>query len=112
MNLNRCLIVDDDELARESLSLLLSGVSCEMARDGNEAIAKFEKALDDGGRFDLVFLDIVMPDLNGHETGKALRRREKDRNIPVNERTKIVMLTALNSPNDVMESMMSSQSAA
>ncbi|GAM09018.1 hybrid signal transduction histidine kinase L [Geobacter sp. OR-1] len=112
MDLHKCLIVDDEELARETLSLLLTGVECEMAKDGNEAVAKFEKSLDDGNRFDLVFLDIVMPELNGHETGKALRKREKDRNIPVGERTKIVMLTALNSPNDVMESMMSSQSSA
>ncbi|WP_246559170.1 response regulator [Citrifermentans pelophilum] len=112
MDLMKCLIVDDDELARETISVQLAGVDCEMAKDGNEAVAKFEASLDNGPRIDLVLLDIMMPDMNGHETGKAIRQRERDRNIPASERTKIVMLTALNTPDDVMQSMISSQSSA
>jgi two-component system chemotaxis response regulator CheY len=112
MDLVKCLIVDDDQVARETLALLLAGVECIMAADGNEGISEFTEALESGKHFDLVFLDIMMPGINGHETGKMMRQIEKDQNIPVAERTKIVMLTALNTPKDVMESMMSSQSSA
>jgi len=108
----KCLIVDDDEVVRESLSLLLDGIECIMAVDGKEGVSRFQEAIGSGNHFDLVFLDIMMPEMNGHEAGKILRQLEKENNIPVGNRSKIVMLTVLNTPKDVMESMMSSQPSA
>jgi len=112
MDLQRCLIVDDDEVGRCLVAQNLSGVDCEMAVNGQEAVAKFTAALDGGTPFNLVVLDIMMPEMNGHEAGKALRKAEKERGIPLQEQAKVIMLTARNTPQDVMDAMMSAKSGA
>lgn len=109
----RCLIVDDEELNREFVATLLHEIAeCEHAENGNEAISKFKAALDGNTPFDLILLDIMMPGISGHDTGKAIRALEKERGIEVKNRVKIVMLTALNSAMDAMEAYCSAQSAA
>ncbi|NMO18303.1 response regulator [Pyxidicoccus fallax] len=76
----KVLLVDD------SLTVLLlhQGMLAEMgydavlARDGREALARAEAE-----RPDLVFLDILMPHLDGFETCRALRGREPTRRTPI-----------------------------
>ena len=64
------LIVDDNADAAESLAVLLTmyGHETRVAHDG-------ERALHAAGEFrpDVVFLDIGMPNLDGHETARRLR---------------------------------------
>lgn len=64
------LIVDDDDLVRMSLSVLISslGFHCIVASDGNEAITALGKA-----KCDLVLSDIVMPKMDGLELLKYVR---------------------------------------
>ena len=68
----RILVVDDNADAAESLAALLSisGHETRMAHDGPEALQQAE-------RFhpDIVFLDIGMPTLDGHETAKLIRKQ-------------------------------------
>jgi PAS domain S-box-containing protein len=68
----RILVVDDNQDAAEALSALLalSGHETRMAHDGPEAI-------DLARRFhpDVVFLDIGMPTLDGHETARLIRQQ-------------------------------------
>ena len=109
----KCLIVDDDELGRGLIAQQLEGTAaCTMAGDGNEAVAQFKAAHEEGTPFDLIILDIVMPNMDGHAAGKEIRRIEKERGIPLAQQVKIIVLTALNTPQDVMNSFMSSQPAA
>ena len=112
MELHKCLIVDDDELGRDLVAQNLPGVNCIMAADGQEAVKHFSAALAAGEPFNLVVLDIMMPEMNGHEAGKAFRRAEKERGVSLSEQAKIIMLTARNTPQDVMDSMMAAQSGA
>ncbi len=112
MDLNKCLVVDDDELGRELVAQNLPGVNCVMAADGLEAVATYTAALDAGEPFNLVVLDIMMPEMTGHEAGKAIRRAEKERGVELQSQAKIIMLTARNTPQDVMDAMMSAQSGA
>ena len=112
MDLQKCLIVDDDELGRELVAQNLPGVNCVMACDGREAVTKFALALDDGEPFNLVILDIMMPEMSGIEAGKAIRRTEKERGVPLVNQAKVIMLTSRNTPQDVMDAMMSAQSGA
>ena len=68
----KILVVDDNADAAESLAALLSisGHETRMAHDGPEALQQAE-------RFhpDIVFLDIGMPTLDGHETARLIRRQ-------------------------------------
>lgn len=109
----KSLIVDDESFTREFVATLLDGVAeCDEAACGSDAVAKFGAALTSGAPYDLILLDIVMPEMNGHETAKAIRAIEKEQGLEIGRRVKIVMLTALNSPQDAMESFCSAQSAA
>jgi two-component system chemotaxis response regulator CheY len=107
----RCLIVDDEVFSREFVATLLRDVAnCDQASEGTAALAKFEQAQTGDDPYDLVILDIMMPGLSGHDTAKAIRAMEKEKNLA--KKVNIVMLTALNSANDAMESFCEAQSAA
>jgi len=109
----KCLIVDDDEVGRTLIAHYLEGVAaCTTATDGSEAVKEFISAHEEGAPFDLIILDIVMPNMDGHAAGKEIRRIEKEKGIPLAQQVKIVVLTALNTPQDVMNSFMSSQPSA
>ena len=70
LNGKRILIVDDVELNREVLRLLLqnSGAALDEAADGEEAVRMFSR-----NKYDLVFMDIHMPVMNGYNATKNIR---------------------------------------
>jgi two-component system chemotaxis response regulator CheY len=109
----KCLIVDDDEFNRDYVATLLGDEArCEHACNGMEAMEKFSGALESNAPYDLVMLDIMMPEMDGHETARSIRSMEKAHGLEAGKRVNIVMLTALNSPQDAMESFCTGQSAA
>jgi class 3 adenylate cyclase len=82
----RILAVDDDNLNREILVRRLEKLGYEVAEaaNGREALQKVQN-----GSFDLVLLDILMPDLDGFQTLEFLKADQRLKHIPV------IMLTAL-----------------
>jgi twitching motility two-component system response regulator PilG len=72
------LIVDDSPTIRKLVAHTLgkSGYRVIQAVDGNDALAKVGDEI-----LDLVFLDIVMPNLDGYEVCKLIR--EKKNNLPI-----------------------------
>jgi two-component system, chemotaxis family, chemotaxis protein CheY len=92
----KVLIVDDEEFCRELLlETLQPYAACDLASDGEEAIAAFSRALDENAPYDLLCLDIMMPGLNGHDVLEQIRRIETERDIRQSQRTKVIMTTAL-----------------
>jgi len=84
-SLGRILIIDDEpKLISDALPMY--GYDVTVARDGLLGL----KALDEDNTFDLVLLDVVMPNLNGWEVLSAIRKNKKTQNIP------IIMLTSVN----------------
>jgi two-component system alkaline phosphatase synthesis response regulator PhoP len=77
---DRILIVDDNESARRSLRFIFSkkGYEVESAETGQEAIEKAQ-----GGFFDLVILDIMLPDIGGIEICQHLRSRPETIHLPI-----------------------------
>lgn len=107
----KCLIVDDEVFCREFVATLLRDVArCDQASEGKAALAKFSQAQQNEEPYDLVILDIMMPGLSGHDTAKAIRSLENEQTL--GKKVNIIMLTALNSANDAMESFCEAQSAA
>lgn len=82
----RILAVDDDDLNRDMLIRRLQklGYDVTEAATGREALAKLKD-----GNFDLVLLDILMPDLDGFQTLEFMKADPKLKHLPV------IMLTAL-----------------
>jgi len=84
----RILLVDDEQSIQTLLSYPLrkDGYHVTSALDGNEALRRFEE-----GRFDLVILDLMLPQMGGVEVCRQLRSRSQ---VP------IIMLTAKGSETD------------
>lgn len=99
----KALIVEDDYLSRDLLSEFLAPyATCEIAVNGREAIVKLEHAFDQDERYDLVCLDIMMPETDGHTVLNSLRRMEHDRKIAKNKMTTVFMTTALDDAQNIM----------
>jgi len=90
----KILIVDDEKHIVFALSLLLkkAGHNVKSASDGDIAIEVFTDF-----KPDIIFLDIMMPKLNGYETAKAIRRLDSS------SATKIIFLTAKGTMFDKMK---------
>ena len=102
----RCLIVEDNDFAREGLRFFLADhAEIEMAADGEEAVARFRHALAEEKPFDLVLLDIVMPEMDGQQALRLIRQAEKETGVPTERKAVIIMTTALNSPENMEEAL-------
>lgn len=93
----RILIAEDDLASRKFISKFLSTYGeCDITIDGIEALEAFMLAWDEGKPYDLICLDIMMPNLDGEKTLKMIRDIEKQKGIEDSNRVKIIMTTALN----------------
>ena len=72
---NRVLVVDDDPAVREALGAALEaeGYEVALAGDGQEALRSLKQE-----RFDLVFLDVLLPRIGGASVLKAIKRRDPE----------------------------------
>lgn len=93
-NRKRVLCVDDNENNRRIAELLLAkfGIDVITCASGEEALDLCATEV-----FDVILMDIVMPDMDGIET---LRRLRTDRDCP-NRRTPVIALTAKLAPEDL-----------
>jgi adenylate cyclase len=87
------LVVDDNEINRDLLSRYLArlGHTVQAAADGRRALEMI-----DSGAFDLVLLDIMMPELNGYQVLQHLNDSPNWRDLPV------IMISALDEMDSVV----------
>jgi two-component system alkaline phosphatase synthesis response regulator PhoP len=85
MEPKKILIADDNENIREALTYLLEdeGYKLWMAKDGVEALREAKNI-----RPDIIFLDIMMPEMNGYDVCRVIK------NDPELKKTYVIMLTA------------------
>lgn len=99
----RTLIVEDDFISRSFMrKLLMPYGRCDMAVNGMEAIEIFSQAMKSSQRYDLVCLDIMMPEMDGQAALEKIRNMEEERGIQGLEMVKIIMTTVLDDIKNIM----------
>jgi two-component system chemotaxis response regulator CheY len=100
----RCLIVEDDAATRKLLQIYLSDYAdCSVAANGYEAIRAVRKAFEQDKAYDLICLDIMMPQIDGQQTLKLIRRIEQNHRAKGPHHTKVIMITALDQLRHIRE---------
>jgi two-component system chemotaxis response regulator CheY len=93
-------------MAREGLKFFLADhAEIEVAVNGREAVDQFQLALSQQKPFDLVLLDIIMPEMDGQQALKLIRFAEQHDLTPDRKKAVIIMTTALNSPENMEEAL-------
>ncbi len=92
----RALIVDDDFYCRNMLhEIMRPFATCDIAVNGEEAVYAFKKTLESGGRYDLVCLDLMMPERDGQQALREIRSIEKDLAVEEGKEVKVIVTTML-----------------
>lgn len=96
------LIVEDDFAARRLLQIFLSDYGdCLIAVNGYEAVEAVREALNEGKPYDLICLDIMMPEMDGHQALEEIRRIESAHGISGLDGVKVIMTTALSDSENI-----------
>ena len=78
----RVLIVDDSDVGRLMLAIGIGDAAeCDEAADGLEAVRMFRSALDSDKPYDLVLMDVIMPEMDGKTALKEIRTLEAARGL-------------------------------
>lgn len=89
------LVVDDNpKFLKDALPMY--GYEVDVAYDGLEAL---KKLIDEDNNYDLVLLDVMMPNMDGWDTLKAIRKNKKTEHIPV------IMITAVSEDQKVVSGL-------
>ena len=100
----KALVVEDDFANRKILQKILSPYGeVDIAVNGVEAIEAFSKALEEGTPYELICMDIMMPEMDGQAALKRIRAIEREKDIPHLQEAKVIMTTALDDPKNVVE---------
>lgn len=84
-----CLVVDDSKLVCTKMKMIFDNINVKgsFVGDGADAIARTQAQ-----NYDLIFLDVMLPGMDGYEVCKALKKNKRTINVPV------IMLTSKGSP--------------
>lgn len=76
----KALVIDDALAVRKNMEIQLGifGIALDFAETGEEALVTVEKNL-----YDIIFLDLILPGVDGYQVCKTLKMTEKTKNIPI-----------------------------
>ena len=94
------LVVEDDLAARNLLVLYLEPYGdCDTAADGEDALLAIHASMQKNEPYDAVFLDIIMPKMNGRQTLKKIRGMEASSGT----KSTIIMTTAVDDEDKIVD---------
>ncbi len=99
----RILVVEDDFASRRMMQRLLSAYGdVDVVVDGQEAVDAFRLAWEDAQPYEVIFMDIMMPRVDGQEALKQIRVAEKEIGVAEVDEAQIIMTTVLEDPHNVV----------
>ena len=100
----KTLIVEDDFTSRLVLQTFLSRYGeCHIAVNGKEAVDAFRSALASHHGYDLMCVDIMMPEMGGKEAIRQIRAEEEAHGTLSTSGVKIIMTTAVQDMKEVIQ---------
>jgi two-component system chemotaxis response regulator CheY len=91
----KILVVDDELVSRKKMMKIIKEFgSCEGVQNGKAALSLIKTALEEWKLYDLITLDVSMPDISGTEVLATIRELEAERGLDEEERAKILMVTS------------------
>lgn len=99
----KTLIVEDDFSSRILMHKMLSPYGeVHIATNGKEALDVVGEAVKNNASYDLICLDVMMPEMDGHTALKKIRELERESGVVVGTGSKIIMTTALSDSESVV----------
>jgi len=99
----KILIVEDDFVGRKILNTLLAPLGdVDIAANGKEALTAVKMAVDADQPYELICLDIMMPEIDGITALKKIRLMETAKGLTPETRSKIIMTSAVSEKNYVL----------
>lgn len=99
------LVAEDDPVSRLFMQHHLASYGqVWLAGDGRHAVELVAQALGQGQPFDLICLDILMPQMDGKEALTAIRGLEEEHGLPLGHGAKVIMTTAMRDVENILGS--------
>lgn len=90
----KILIAEDLPADAQKIVDGLSGIAdCTVAKDGPETIDLYNKSIQKNKNFDFILLDVQLPQKNGFDILKYIRKQEESRHEDPSRESKIIMIT-------------------
>ncbi len=102
----RILVVDDDFVSRKKMEVIMQNFGeCDSVKNGEEAVTTFRKAHESNAPYDVISLDISMPDIDGFTVLSRIRDIENSFSVDSNNKAKVIMVTSKSDKDTVMASI-------
>ena len=99
------MIVEDNSTNSFLLEAFLSPFGpCTIVKNGKDAVKAVRVALEADQPYNLICMDVVMPQMDGHQAVRVIRALERTQGFHPNTRAKIIMTTALSDRGNVIQS--------
>ena len=98
----KCLVIDDDFDSRRLLQKILHPFAyVDVATDGEEGVLAFHQALKENDPYQLITLDLVMPNSDGQQALREIREIEKEMGIAQKDGVKIIVVSGLDDNQEI-----------
>lgn len=102
----RVLLLEDVKLLQKMVKNFLKDLAVvEITESGTSALRLFKESIEKNEPYDAIFLDVLIPDIDGLQVLKEIRKIESDNNIPAENRSKIVMVSSVTDENTVKRAL-------
>jgi two-component system, chemotaxis family, chemotaxis protein CheY len=101
--MQKILIVDDSASIREEILAILSPLAeCHVATNGREAVDLIKRTQGKGNNFELVIMDVIMPEKDGLTAVKEIRAFEKEQGWSGDDTLTIIIATTIKDPARIL----------